>query len=115
MTAQHSGEGASPPLLRGVELPSPKYVDDGKWRDKALCREHGNNVFFFEMRRGQSPKAIREHIDHAINICISCEVRLQCLNFAIQSEERYGVWGGVDFKKVRGAVRKELLSAVSNL
>jgi len=115
MIAQRSGEGDTPLPTRGVELPSPNYVDDGRWRDQALCREHGNDVFFFEMRRGQSPKAIREHIDHAISICISCEVRLQCLNFAIRSGERYGVWGGVDFKKVRGAVRKELLSAVSNL
>jgi len=114
MIAQHSGEGATPPP-RGVDLPSPKYVDDGRWRDSASCRSEGNDVFFFAMRRGESPKAIREHIEHAISICTTCEVRLPCLNFAIRNDERYGVWGGVDFKQVRGNVRKELLSAISNL
>lgn len=31
----------------------------------------------------------------AADICFSCPIRLQCLEFACASGERYGIWGGI--------------------
>src|SRR5690606_21491241 len=31
----------------------------------------------------------------AADICFDCPIRLQCLEFACASKERYGIWGGI--------------------
>lgn len=31
----------------------------------------------------------------AADICFECPIRLQCLEFACASKERYGIWGGI--------------------
>lgn len=33
-------------------------------------------------------------IDEAKKICRHCPVRKQCLTFAVDNDERFGVWGG---------------------
>lgn len=114
MTAQHGGEGDILPPLRKVLLPLPKYRDSGGWRDRANCRLEGNAVFFIDIRQGTPPETIRIHTENAIKICVDCEVRLQCLNFAIRNEEHYGVWGGVNFRRIKKSIRKSL-NEVNNL
>jgi WhiB family redox-sensing transcriptional regulator len=108
MTAQHSGEGETPPYTLDVSLPVAKYLErNSDWRNEANCRGNEGTIFF----------ALRsvKHQEEAISMCTVCEVRLQCLNFAIRNEEKNGIWGGVNFRRINEATRKELLSAVSNL
>lgn len=107
--------GASPLPSRGVELPSPKYVEDGGWRDSANCRHEGSEVFFAEGGKGGDPRRSVIHREHAISICTACDVRLQCLNFAIRNEERWGIWGGVNLSKMTGAERNALAKKVQEL
>lgn len=108
-------EGASLPPPRGVELPSPKYVDDGLWRDHASCRSQGSAMFFLELRRGESPNAIKERKEHAIGVCQLCPVTVQCLTYAILNEERWGIWGGVNLSKMTGAERSAVAKKVQEL
>lgn len=108
-------EGASPPPLRGVELPSPKYVDDGGWRDRAHCRSEGSEMFFIELRRGESPNGIKERKEKAIGVCQSCPVTIECLTYAVLNDERWGIWGGVNLSKMTGAERSALAKKVQEL
>lgn len=55
------------------------------WRDSALCAQTDPALFFPE--KG-SPVA------EAVKICQKCEVRVECLDFAIATKQRFGVWGG---------------------
>jgi WhiB family redox-sensing transcriptional regulator len=56
------------------------------WQSRALCRGAEPDLFFPE--RG-SPG------DSAKRVCVNCEVRLDCLEYALANSERYGVWGGL--------------------
>src|SRR2546429_7350062 len=62
------------------------------WQERARCREHDPEVFFPE-KGGSSREAKR--------ICSECPVRIECLNYALRRDERYGVWGGMSERERR--------------
>ncbi|BDZ51496.1 hypothetical protein GCM10025867_37370 [Frondihabitans sucicola] len=37
----------------------------------------------------------------AKKICASCDVRAQCLEYALQNDERFGIWGGLSERERR--------------
>jgi hypothetical protein len=62
------------------------------WQERARCREYDPEVFFPE-KGGSSREAKR--------ICSECPVRIECLNYALRRDERYGVWGGMSERERR--------------
>jgi WhiB family redox-sensing transcriptional regulator len=105
------GEGNLPPYTfsnRDVSLIPVHYQEDGAWRDEALCREKGNALFFAQIRRGESQVVIQQKVADAQKLCLRCPVRLNCLNYAIKSLMRHGVWGGVQFDNMSVAERNEV-------
>lgn len=89
-------EGAQAPFddLAILRLPIATYVDDGAWREHAVCRGMGTKNFFGSISRGEARRPL---IAKAIAVCQTCTVRKECFNFAKKSGENIGVWGGVDF------------------
>jgi WhiB family redox-sensing transcriptional regulator len=63
------------------------------WQRLAACRGHNPNLFF--PSRGAS---LRE----AKLVCAGCVVRADCLEFALASFEKRGVWGGYSERERRG-------------
>jgi WhiB family redox-sensing transcriptional regulator len=62
---------------------------DMTWRDDAYCLGSSPELFYFEA--GQSKRK-----NYAVNeFCAKCDVRERCLEFALNNEERFGVWGGL--------------------
>lgn len=57
----------------------------GRWQDRALCAQVDNEIFFPE--KGGSTRAAKE-------VCMRCDVRQQCLDWALDHGERFGIWGG---------------------
>jgi len=56
------------------------------WRDRAACAGKDLALFY-----GRSTRAARA-------LCASCEVRWDCLEFALATEQPphvYGIWGGI--------------------
>lgn len=79
--------------LRPVsDLPFPS-IPMGEWRDRAACKGAPLDWFFPE----RSESAAR-----AQKLCAGCEVRADCLHWAMVAPERFGIWGGVSEKKRRG-------------
>jgi len=56
----------------------------------ALCGDADPDLFF--VQSGESG-------DEAKAICADCLVREPCLNYALQNNERFGIWGGMSFKQ----------------
>ena len=72
-------------------------VDELSWQDFANCRGADADLFFPE--RGASTR-------RAKSICAACEVKTECLEFAIVQGEKFGIWGGMS-ERERRKVRRE--------
>jgi len=86
-TSLQWSDGAAGPLLAGAEPQN--------WRDLALCTEVDAELFF--PARGEAPR-------DAKRVCALCEVSAQCLDFAMEHDIRFGVFGGMsemDRRKLR--------------
>ncbi|MEE8667472.1 MAG: WhiB family transcriptional regulator [Bifidobacterium mongoliense] len=62
------------------------------WRQRALCSQTDPEVFFPE--KGGSTKDAKQ-------VCSRCEVREQCLQWALEHDERFGIWGGMSERERR--------------
>jgi len=66
------------------------------WQEQALCAQTGADFFFPE-----PGSSVRE----AKRICAMCEMRSACLEYALNNDERFGVWGGLSEKERLGLRR----------
>ena len=62
------------------------------WQADALCAQTDPEAFFPE-KGGSTREAKR--------ICESCEVTSECLEYALQNDERFGIWGGLSERERR--------------
>lgn len=68
-----------------------------EWTKQALCAEVDPVIFFPE--KG-------DIITPAKKVCMACDVRVQCLEYALENNERFGIWGGTVEKERRKLNRK---------
>lgn len=92
MTAAERADGAAGPLLRLVAGDAA-----AAWQDLALCAETDPEMFFPE-KGGSTREAKR--------VCAACEVRAECLGYALDHDERFGIWGGMSERERRGLRRR---------
>jgi WhiB family transcriptional regulator, redox-sensing transcriptional regulator len=62
------------------------------WQADSLCAQTDPEAFFPE--KGGSTRDAKK-------ICSSCEVRSQCLEYALENDERFGIWGGLSERERR--------------
>ena len=67
-------------------------TDDGEWQERALCAQTDPEVFF--PNKGGSTR-------EAKRICQGCDVRAECLEYALAHDERFGIWGGLSERECR--------------
>jgi len=60
------------------------------WRDRAACLDEDPELFF---PIGNTEPAFRQ-IEEARAVCLRCEVMEICLNWAMETRQEAGVWGG---------------------
>jgi WhiB family redox-sensing transcriptional regulator len=65
-----------------------------EWRERAACLEHPA-VLFFGLDDSEAPAERRLREEEAKRICSACEVRQECLEYALRTREPYGIWGGL--------------------
>ena len=78
----------------GVRQVSASVDDDNQlsWQTDSLCAQTDPEAFFPE--KGGSTRDAKK-------ICVSCEVRNQCLEYALANDERFGIWGGLSERERR--------------
>jgi WhiB family redox-sensing transcriptional regulator len=72
-------------------------AEERAWQDRALCAQTDPEAFFPE-KGGSSREAKR--------VCRGCEVRRECLEYALARDERFGIWGGLSERERRRLKRR---------
>ena len=67
------------------------------WQERALCAQTDPEAFFPE--KGGSTREAKK-------VCQSCEVRAECLEYALEHDERFGIWGGLSERERRKLKRR---------
>lgn len=71
------------------------------WQKQANCMGVDPDLFFPE--RGASTREAKE-------VCRGCVVREQCLEFALENSEKFGIWGGLSERERRRIRRRRSLA-----
>lgn len=72
------------------------------WRDQASCLDEDPELFF---PIGSTGPAL-EQIEEAKAVCRRCPVAAQCLSWALDTGEAFGVWGGLSEDERRAELRR---------
>lgn len=81
-------------------------VADDAWRDHALCRDTDPELFFPVGTTGQA--VVTQ--DQAKRVCCECEVKQQCLDYALDTNQDSGIWGGLT-EEERRIIRRQRAAA----
>jgi WhiB family redox-sensing transcriptional regulator len=101
-TTLAGGQGREPHHMHD-DTTHPAALADN-WQDDANCLGVDPDLFFPE--RGASTREAKE-------VCRGCVVREQCLEFALQNGEKFGIWGGLSERERRRIRRQRAQSARS--
>jgi WhiB family redox-sensing transcriptional regulator len=71
-----------------------------RWQEEANCLGVDPDLFFPE--RGASTREAKA-------VCRSCEVRGECLEYALAHGEKFGIWGGLSERERRRVRRQRAL------
>ena len=93
------GQGVSQGPSQGIAglLGIGTEGDAQSWQEQALCAETDPEAFFPE--KGGSTREAKK-------ICTGCEVKAQCLEYALSNDERFGIWGGLSERERRRLRRR---------
>ena len=67
---------------------------DRSWQPIALCRGNHSHLFFPPSTSERKDERERREI-RAKSVCQVCPVMRQCLDYAMEIREPYGIWGGL--------------------
>jgi WhiB family redox-sensing transcriptional regulator len=88
-------------VVEGEERPTEEWgalvdlfdvAEEQEWQERALCAQTDPEAFFPE-KGGSTREAKR--------ICQGCDVRSECLEYALAHDERFGIWGGLSERERR--------------
>ena len=75
-----------------LEVENEAEAEMLSWQERALCAQTDPEAFFPE-KGGSTREAKR--------VCLTCEVQADCLDYALQHDERFGIWGGLSERERR--------------
>ena len=75
---------------------------DYTWRGRAICRDTDPDLFFPVGTTGQALLQIAK----AKEVCGECPVSTQCLEYALDTNQDSGIWGGLD-EEQRRSIRRQ--------
>ena len=76
--------------MSAVDIPIERAEADDHWMDRGACK--GLTHLFFPPA-AERPQARERREAAARDVCASCAVRIECMDFA-RAHHEYGFWGG---------------------
>ena len=92
-TSSQTSSLSSGPIIQLISGESVEL----SWQERALCAQTDPEAFFPE-KGGSTREAKR--------VCLSCDVRGECLEYALAHDERFGIWGGRSERERRRLKRR---------
>lgn len=83
------GPAAHLDFLAGLDLPT--------WMSQGLCAQTDPEAFYPE--KGGSTKEAKA-------VCRRCPVTTECLEYALNTVDRFGIWGGLSERERRKLLRR---------
>ena len=83
--------------LDNIEFLQVPITEERPWVVFAACREADPDFFF---------PSNKEEEDRALALCATCPVRIDCLEYALEARERFGIWGGLTEKQRKRWLRR---------
>ena len=80
-------------------------VASAEWRKDSACRDTDPDLFF---PVGTTGPAI-EQIETAKAVCRQCHAQTQCLEYAIETNQDSGIWGGLS-EEERRVLRRQYVA-----
>ncbi len=74
------------------------------WRIRAACAGYHHALFF------PVGDADELRVERALEICMTCPVTEECLEYALETNQRAGIWGG-STEEERKSLRRKWLAA----
>ena len=74
-------------LARDIPVINVRNLPNRDWTRQAACRGYDPDLFFAEHATGS--------YNEARAICQACPVRQECLDWAVATCTKYGLWGGL--------------------
>ncbi len=74
-----------------LEVLAAPLLDEKPWATYAACADLGKGMTFYPQSKADERAALA--------ICESCAVREDCLAHALDTNERFGIWGGTTEKQ----------------
>lgn len=81
-------------------------MSDTSWHHQAACKNLPTLLFFPPEGERPAERDVREAKAKAV--CDTCPVRMRCLEEALQRNDKYGIWGGLNPDE-RVVVRRRLM------
>lgn len=89
----------------------PKPVESNyRWQEQGACRKEDPEMFFLPENSRMGTK--RSLVLMAKKVCGTCPVIEECRNYALTTEQKFGVWGGLSEEELATAVRRRKRYAV---
>lgn len=73
------------------------------WRHRALCREEDPELFF---PVGTTGPVFERQVTEAKRVCGRCPVQHECLQWAMETGQDAGIWGGLTEDERRALKRR---------
>jgi WhiB family redox-sensing transcriptional regulator len=92
--------------VKQVTIPASSLVlasADYTWRKAAICRDTDPDLFF---PVGTTGYALVQ-IDRAKQVCGECPVNPDCLQYALDTNQDSGIWGGTSEEERRSIRRRQ--------
>lgn len=89
-------------LNTGVGLPTTIAAPSENWRFRSACRSENPELFF--PHREDGPWAVQ--VAEAKAVCARCPVQSECLQWALDTRQDTGVWGGLSESERRSLHRR---------
>ena len=90
-------------MTRGPSQLATELAED--WREHASCAGYPNALFFPDIDDSDVEQVVR-----AKAVCAVCPVTEDCLEYALETNQRSGIWGGTS-EKERKSLRRKWLAA----
>jgi WhiB family redox-sensing transcriptional regulator len=85
-------------MTNTLEFPTLEapILDERPWAVYSACRDADPELFFAKTRADERA---------ALAVCSTCPVVEECLEFSLETRERFGVWGGTHERDRRKMLR----------